>query len=174
MAMRGPDALSVRNVASEAGVSVGAVQHHFPTRAALIVGAMDAVNIRFRERLSAALSGVDSPGRRLGIFCAELASLGTEGHRDAVVWTAFASRAATDAEVRRIHEREWARTEAAVLALLTAAHPGAAIDADDAALVLATLDGIAVARGAEGDARMPAERGRRLVDALLAGFAARG
>ncbi|WP_307212551.1 TetR/AcrR family transcriptional regulator [Microbacterium testaceum] len=122
LAARGTDALSVRNVAAEAGVSVGAVQHHFPTRAKLIVGAMDAVNDRFRVRLGAALTGVVSPQTRLEIFCHELAALGPNGRDDAVVWTAFASRAATDPEVGSIHEREWARIEDAVFTLLTNAY----------------------------------------------------
>lgn len=173
LADRGPDALSVRNVATAAGVSVGAVQHHFPTRAALITGAMDAVSAGFRERLTAALVGVDSAVRRLEIFCVELAALGDDGRRDAVVWTAFASRAGTDPGIRRLHQEEWARTEAGLQALLAAAYPDARIDADDAALMLAVLDGIAVARGAEGDERMSPARGRLLIDATLARFAER-
>lgn len=170
LAARGTDALSVRNVAAEAGVSVGAVQHHFPTRAKLIVSAMDAVNDRFRVRLGAALTGVVSPQTRLEIFCHELAALGPNGRDDAVVWTAFASRAATDPEVGSIHEREWARIEDAVFTLLTDAYPRADIEQDDAAVVLAVLDGIAVARGSEGDGRMPPERGRRLIAAVLGRF----
>lgn len=170
LAARGTDALSVRNVAAEAGVSVGAVQHHFPTRAKLIVSAMDAVNDRFRVRLGAALTGVVSPQTRLEIFCHELAALGPNGRDDAVVWTAFASRAATDPEVGSIHEREWARIEDAVFTLLTNAYPRADIEQDDAAVVLAVLDGIAVARGSEGDGRMPPERGRRLIAAVLGRF----
>lgn len=173
LADRGPDALSVRNVATAAGVSVGAVQHHFPTRAALITGAMDAVTADFRERVTAALLDVDSPVRRLEMFCVELAALGDDGRRDAVVWTAFASRAGTDPGIRRLHRQEWVRTEAGLQALLTAAYPDARIDADDAALLLAVLDGIAVARGAEGDERMSSERGRRLINAALTRFADR-
>lgn len=174
LSTRGPDELSVRKVAAEAGISVGAVQHHFPTRAALIVGAMDAVTAHFRERIRVALAGVDSADERLRLFCEELAALGDVGRRDAIVWTAFASRAGTDSEVRTIHEREWQRTEQAMHTLLTDAYPESGITADDAAVLLALLDGIAVARGAEGEARMPPERGRRLIARLLSTFAGRG
>lgn len=173
LSTRGADDLSVRKVAAEAGVSVGAVQHHFPTRAALIIGAMDAVNTQFRARMRDALDGADSAEERLATFCDELACLGGTGPREAIVWTAFASRAGTDREIRAIHEAEWRQTEAAVLALLSDAYPAAEIAPDDAALVLGVLDGIAVARGAEGDGRMSADRGRRLVAAVLAPFAAR-
>lgn len=170
---RGADDLSVRKIAAEAGVSVGAVQHHFPTRAALIIGAMDAVNTQFRARMRAALAGADTAEERLATFCDELACLGGTGPREAIVWTAFASRAGTDREIRAIHEGEWRQTEAAVLALLSDAYPDAEIAPDDAALVLGVLDGIAVARGAEGDGRMSADRGRRLVAAVLAPLAER-
>ncbi|KTS03699.1 MULTISPECIES: TetR/AcrR family transcriptional regulator [Microbacterium] len=173
LSTRGADDLSVRKVAAAAGVSVGAVQHHFPTRAALIIGAMDAVTAHFHDRVGAALAGVDSAGERLSVFCEELAALGEAGRRDAIVWTAFASRAGTDPEVRAMHEREWRRTEEAVQMLLSEAYPAADITANDAGLLLAVLDGIAVARGAEGDGRMPPERGQRLVAAALAPFAAR-
>ncbi len=105
---------------------------------------------------------------------AELAALGAAGPRDAIVWTAFAARAGTDPEVRAIHEREWRRTEGAVQALLADAYPDAHISSDDAAVLLAVLDGIAVARGAEGEERMPGERGRRLVAAVLSTFGDRG
>jgi len=173
LSTRGPDDLSVRKVAAEAGVSVGAVQHHFPTRAALIIGAMDAVTAHFRDRIGVALAGADSADERLRVFCEELAALGDGGRRDAIVWTAFASRAGTDAKVRAVHEREWRRTEEAVKTLLRDAYPGARITPDDAAVLLAVLDGIAVARGAEGAERMSPERGRRLIEAVLSTFAAR-
>lgn len=174
LSTRGADDLSVRKVAAEAGVSVGAVQHHFPTRAALIIGAMDAVTAHFRARIGVALAGADSAGERLRLFCEELAALGAAGPRDAIVWTAFAARAGTDPEVRAIHEREWRHTEGAVQALLADAYPEADISSDDAAVLLAVLDGIAVARGAEGEERMPRERGRRLIAAVLSTFAGRG
>ncbi|GEB44976.1 hypothetical protein MTE01_09210 [Microbacterium testaceum] len=169
----GADDLSVRKVAAEAGVSVGAVQHHFPTRAALIIGAMDAVNALFRDRIRAALSGARSAEERLLLFCEELACLGDAGPRDAVVWTSFASRAGTDPRVREIHAKDWRVTEGFLQTLMTDAYPHADIASDDAALLLAALDGIAVARGAEGDDRMPPARGRRLVTAILETFAAR-
>ena len=169
----GADDLTVRKVAAEAGVSVGAVQHHFPTRAALIIGAMDAVNHLFMERIRSALSTATTPQERLSTFCDELACLGEAGRRDAVVWTAFASRAGTDSRVHDLHVDNWRRTEAFLQTLLADSYPNAQISGDDAALLLATLDGIAVARGAEGDHRMTSDRGRLIIAAVLATFAAR-
>jgi AcrR family transcriptional regulator len=173
LSTRGSDALSIRNVATEAGVSVGAVQHSFPTKDALIVGAMTAVNDRFRARLRTLLEAEESPEARLRVFCAEVSCVTDAGTADAAVWTSFAARASTDDEIRSIHATDWARTEDVLRQLLVAAFPASDVTADDAALVLAVTDGIAVARAAERSDRMTTERAMRLLDAALAPIAAR-
>lgn len=173
LSTRGSDALSIRNVAAEAGVSVGSVQHHFPTKDALIVGAMTAVNERFRARTRTLLEAEESPEARLRVFCVEISCVTDAGLADAVVWTSFAARASTDSDIRAIHATDWARTEDVLLRLLVAAFPHSSVTADDAALVLAVTDGIAVARAAEQSERMTTERALRLIDATLAGIATR-
>lgn len=173
LSTRGSDAVTIRNVAAEAGVSVGAVQHNFPTKDALIVGAMTAVNERFRERLRALLEHEESAERRLRVFCEEVSCLTDTGLTDAVVWTAFAARATTDSGIRSIHAADWGSTEDFLRQLLDEAYPDARVTADDAAVVLAVTDGIAVARAAEQSDRMTSERARGLLDAILAPIAAR-
>ncbi|WP_166404607.1 TetR/AcrR family transcriptional regulator [Labedella endophytica] len=173
LASRGSDALSIRNVAAQAGVSVGSVQHNFPTRDALVVGAMTAVNDRFRARVRALLEHEESAEARLRVFCSEISCVTDAGLADAVVWTSFAARASTDEDIRAIHASDWARTEDVLLRLLTDAFPDSSVTADDAALVLAVTDGIAVARAAEQSDRMTTERALRLIDATLAPIAAR-
>ncbi|PPH94157.1 TetR/AcrR family transcriptional regulator, partial [Rathayibacter sp. AY1D5] len=153
LSTRGAEHLSIRTVAAEAGVSVGAVQHHFPTKQALLAGAMARVEERFRERMRSRLEAESSAEVRLRVFCDEIACVADEDVPDAIVWTAFASRAGTDPEIRAIHTAGWSRTEDVVLELLRAAHPAASFGADDAALLLAVLDGIAVSRAAERPAR---------------------
>jgi len=173
LSTRGSDALSIRTVATEAGVSVGAVQHSFPTKDALIVGAMTAVNDRFRARLRTLLEAEESPEARLRVFCAEVSCITEAGTAAAAVWTSFAARASTDDEIRAVHATDWARTEDVLRRLLEAAYPDSDVTADDAALVLAVTDGIAVARAAEQSDRMTTERATRLLDAALAPIAAR-
>lgn len=168
---RGPEAMSVRNVAAEAGVSIGAVQHHFRTKEDLLLAAMDAVNERFIARLGSLLTDTDDPKDRVRRFLHEIA-LGPESEKaddtsEAIVWTVFAARASVDPAIRAVHSEAWARVEEVVLGLLNEAYPDAAVTPDDAALVLAVTDGIAVARAAEGTGRMSRERGERLVDAVL-------
>ena len=172
---RGPEALSIRNVAAVARVSIGAVQHHFRTRDALIIGAMTAVNDRFRARVRLRLEAEPSATGRVRIFCEELACATDTGTDlvDAIVWTAFAARASTDAGVRAIHAEDWALTESAMLRLLTEAHPDSGVTPDDAALLLAVLDGIAVARAAEQSSRMTTSRAITLIDAALASITGR-
>ncbi|WP_181136556.1 TetR/AcrR family transcriptional regulator, partial [Rathayibacter sp. AY1G9] len=111
LSTRGAEHLSIRTVAAEAGVSVGAVQHHFPTKQALLAGAMARVEERFRERMRSRLEAEPSAEVRLRIFCDEIACVADEDVPDAIVWTAFASRAGTDPEIRAIHTAGWSRTD---------------------------------------------------------------
>lgn len=127
LSTRGADQLSIRTVAAEAGVSVGAVQHHFPTKQALLTGAMARVEERFRLRLQARFEQEPSPEARLRVFCEAIACVEDADVADAVVWTAFASRAGTDPEIRALHTAAWSHTEDVVLELLRAARPSASL-----------------------------------------------
>ncbi|NRG40010.1 TetR family transcriptional regulator [Rathayibacter sp. VKM Ac-2804] len=167
LSTRGADQLSIRTVAAEAGVSVGAVQHHFPTKQALLTGAMARVEERFRLRLQARFEQEPSPEARLRVFCEAIACVEDADVADAVVWTAFASRAGTDPEIRALHTAAWSHTEDVVLELLRAARPSASLSPDDAALLLAVLDGIAVARAAEQSPRLSPTRARALITRTL-------
>jgi AcrR family transcriptional regulator len=172
LATRGPDALSIRNVASAAGVSVGAVQHHFGTKEKLLQAAMLTVEQRFASRIADLLRDDPSPESRLRAFCVEIAGLGNDDITEVVVWTVFAARSAVDNSIRQHHVSSWRHTEDVLRALIEAAYPQAATDAgDSAALLLAVLDGIAVSRAAERSARLPVDRGIRILDQALSGIA---
>lgn len=174
LSTRGADALTIRNVAAEAGVSVGAVQHHFATRDALIVAAMTTVNERFIARMHGLIAEEPSAEVRLRVFCRELAAIGSGDLSEAIVWNAFAARAGTDPEIRALHAANWADTEHFILQLLAAAYPSSNVTADDAALVLAVADGIAVARAAEQSDRVNPERAEKLLERVLDAIARRG
>lgn len=174
LSTRGADALTIRNVAAEAGVSVGAVQHHFATRDALIVAAMTTVNERFIARMRELIAQEPSAEVRLRIFCRELAAIGSGDLTEAIVWNAFTARAGTHADIRALHAANWAGTEYFILQLLTGAYPNSDATADDAALLLAVADGIAVARAAEQSDRMTPERAERLIEGVLDAIARRG
>ena len=64
VATYGPDTTTVRNVAAEAEVSVGAVQHHYRTKEELLVAAMTAAGDEFRQlavERTGAVQGRDRP-----------------------------------------------------------------------------------------------------------------
>lgn len=173
LSSRGDESVSIRNVAAEAGVSTGSVQHHFPTKEDLIVGAMTAVNEQFRDRVMRLMESEESPEARLRVFCTQISCITEAGLHEAIIWTAFASRSSTDPEIRALHVQNWQRTEQVLHGLLLAAFPASEVTADDAALVLAVADGIAVARAAEQADRMTTERSERLIRAAIAPIAAR-
>src|SRR4028119_311297 len=58
----GYEGISIRRVATAAGVSIGAVQHHFATKDALLAAAMDRVSQQFRERLERRIAPGAGPG----------------------------------------------------------------------------------------------------------------
>ena len=64
----GYQSATTRRVAREAGVSLGAVAHHFPTRSVLMSATLGEVTLRVTDSIEAGLSGsadTDAPGRLL-------------------------------------------------------------------------------------------------------------
>lgn len=169
----GSDGVTVRTVAAAAGVSVGAVQHHFATKDALLIAGMERVDERFRRRLGLRLAEESTARDRLLVFCRSIACIDDDDLTDAIVWTAFAARGCTDATIRSTHAARWAETEDFTLLLLADAYPDSDMGADDAALLLAVVDGIAVARAAEQNDRMAPARALLLIEKVLDGLAGR-
>ncbi len=66
-AERGAEAVSLRHVAAEAGVSTGMVQHYFRTKDEMLLFALDAVSERTRARLGDDDAGV-GPSPAPGAF----------------------------------------------------------------------------------------------------------
>jgi TetR/AcrR family transcriptional regulator, transcriptional repressor of bet genes len=62
MATRGLDAVSLREVAGEAGVSMGRVQHYFPTKDAMILHACEAMAAAAYEQVVGTRTAGDSDG----------------------------------------------------------------------------------------------------------------
>ncbi|WAP50702.1 TetR family transcriptional regulator C-terminal domain-containing protein [Arthrobacter sp. ATA002] len=161
---RGIEEVSIRNVAAAAGVSVGAVQHHYKTKDELLMAAMDQVSEAFVADVTAVLDP-DAPARsNLEAVCRILGSVDAESRPASVIWLAYASKAATSDAVARAHRQSWRLMEQGLTALLQRLDP--AFGADDAALLMAFLDGLAVARATESD-RMTPERAQRLLDRFL-------
>lgn len=166
---QGFEGISVRKVATRAGVSIGAVQHHFPTKDAMLTAAMDRAAERFQEQIDRRITVDAAPGEILRTVA--LGLLATEPGADVgtVLWVARLARAAVDPATATTHAREWSQIAELLEGLLAAAVPElpAGRVADEAAMLLALLDGLAVSVLREPE-RMPAERAERLLDAHLA------
>src|ERR1043165_7758903 len=96
LAEHGREVSTVGFIAAEAGISRGAVQHHFRTREALILGALEHM---FAERVALldAMPERDGPARIHAVVSDRVEAIGGELFRAALqVWTV----AAADPEVR--------------------------------------------------------------------------
>jgi TetR/AcrR family transcriptional repressor of bet genes len=152
---QGVDRLRVRAVAQEAGVSVGAVQHAYPTRSQMVHAAMDHVSARFTARLLEVVDVARPAQENLLAVCRMLAGVEDSARPAAVVWLAFTSLACTDPTLAQAHRSAWKTLEDGLGQLLARLNP--TTTADDAAELLALLDGLAIARATEPE-RMTAER----------------
>lgn len=105
---RGLEGISVRHVATEAGVTAGMVQHWFPTKDDLMQAAMTAARDRYAARMVAATADlVDDPPvpMLLRTMLGVMLPLDDEGRRDARVALAFQGYASTRPEVAaRLHD----------------------------------------------------------------------
>ena len=168
----GYEGISIRRVATAAGVSIGAVQHHFATKDALLGAAMHRVSQQFQERLDRRIAPGAGPPEVLRAVADELVSTGEERRPASVIWLVRMARAAVHEPTAEVHRREWQQVEDLLAQLVAAARPDLAEQAvrDEATVLLALLDGLAGAVAVE-PGRVPAERAEALVarhlDALL-------
>ena len=163
----GLEAVSVRRLAERAGVSIGAVQHHFPTKDALLLAAMEHVSAAFGADLLARLHPGAAPAEGLRTLALRLVGLEEGDRATTAVWLAFVARAVVDEPTAQVHRREWRQVEEMIAAGLSAAAPHRPAPADDAAGLLALLDGLAIAVAVEPE-RMPPARAARIVEVHLA------
>ncbi|MCK7622771.1 TetR/AcrR family transcriptional regulator [Streptomyces sp. RS10V-4] len=96
---RGVDGVSLRDVAAEAGVSLGRVQHYFRTKDDLLLYALRNINRlateRIRQRIEA-LEDEPTPRTVLRACCAGMLPLDAESRAGLLVGAAYYSRAVHD------------------------------------------------------------------------------
>ncbi|WP_062431237.1 TetR/AcrR family transcriptional regulator [Herbidospora daliensis] len=87
----------MREIAAEAGVTTGTLQHHFATKDDLLLFALDHHCRRCADRLKArSAQDLPSPRRALAAIVTELLPLDDDRAAETSVAKAFVSRAATD------------------------------------------------------------------------------
>lgn len=181
IAAGGIEKATVRTVAGEAGVSIGAVQHHFPTKAAMLTAAMEAISAAVTadiEDYLVALDPVGTPAEEAGQAASVLrhlalllCSIREDDLTAAGIWLDFVALSRVTPELAEIHARTWTQLRERMSELIAAAHPGHPDPEAAAGWALATFDGIAVARVTEPQF-MTGTRAAALAERTLAAIAA--
>ena len=168
IAEQGLEAATVRRVASRAGVSPGLVQHHYPTKQAMLLAAMATVEAAVQQRLRT-LDQNDPASVQLQNLIPQILPLDAARAAEARVWLAFTARAAVDPVIAAAHASSWQQLENAIAQLLAAHsgddHPDPLVR-DRAAILLAGLDGLAATAVSE-PRRLPIARIEILGDRML-------
>jgi len=149
-AREGLDGATVRDVAAEAGVSAGMVQHHFRTRDEMLRFACEFMVERTRVRIGALIASMPEPVSSrmiLGAMFREMLPLDDERRNGIRVWMAFLARAVVEPGLEAFMRETHIGTHATIVRLLREAEeagdlrPG--VDIDEAAMGLfAVTDGL--------------------------------
>lgn len=89
----GLEAVTMRRVAAEAGVSLGQVQHYFASKDELLMVTLELISEQFTRRTGAAPAG-ESPRERARALLVQMLPLDEERSGEARVGVAFLARAA--------------------------------------------------------------------------------
>jgi AcrR family transcriptional regulator len=119
--MHGHEGVSIRRISAEAGVSIGLINHHFPSKTGLIADAYETLARSLRESVHAqADREAASPRERLsGFFQASFSP--TLVDPDVFnVWVVFWGMAAHDPEIQAVHDRTYEDYRAVLESLLGA------------------------------------------------------
>lgn len=143
VADRGLDQVSVREVAAEGGVSIGTVQHYFPTKDDMLAAAFSEVVDRIRARLTAVPLGPDVR-RNLTAVLRELLPLDERREREVRIQLAFAARAAIAPDLAEIQRTVLAELHAGLVEAFVAAGLAMAPARLAAHLAIGTVDGLAL------------------------------
>lgn len=164
-------AVSVRSVAAQAGLSVGAMRHSAASQGELLAFAMQVLSDRVVERIAQRASGpADVDG--LTEVCCELLPLDADRLAEAAVWFELVALARTDPSLRRLsrasHEGIGTFACSVAAALLPEATKPVRVDHEGARLH-ALLDGLAL-HGVLHPDRVDVDGVREIVRAHLRGL----
>lgn len=159
-------ALTMRRVADRAGISLGNLQHYFPTRLALVEALLEAVGARLRAQFGARVRQVTSPRERVEAAVDALIENVTAEDRFVPMWEIW-SMATHDPSLARIVDRAYARLFTECAALIAEADPR--VSAGDAIsrarLIVALVEGAGFFAAPR---RLPAKEREAFMDALRA------
>jgi AcrR family transcriptional regulator len=99
LADRGYEAVRLKDIAVEAGVTTGALQHYWENRESLLEEAFEQVSVDLLDRWAAVTKDVPDPWDRIVALVEQLASA-PDVRRHCSLWTEFASAAGRHAFLR--------------------------------------------------------------------------
>lgn len=168
-ASRGLHDVGLREIAAEAGVSLGALQHHFPSKDEVLLATLAMVGQEAERRVRARLAHLDgrpSPETVVRETLAEMLPLTPDSRTGLLVHVAYLARAVHDPRLRAGTAGGLGPLRDLLAAMLRrAGRPAADRDPDSAAMTLICLaDGVTnyVLLGT-----LTPDEGRRLVDTHL-------
>ena len=145
----GLDRASVRNVAREAGLSMGSLRHYSGSQTELLAFAMRLVTERARHRIQALDLSCVGPRRAIERVLLEVLPLDAERRAEAEVWLALTGKALVDPTLHALRDeaddglRELCGWSVRVLVESGEAVPGLDVDLETERLH-AVIDGLAV------------------------------
>ncbi|MEU3567552.1 TetR/AcrR family transcriptional regulator [Kitasatospora sp. NPDC036755] len=125
----GLEGVTLRDVATRAEVSMGAVQRCFRTKDEMLLFALAHVGERVAERVRNRLAAgpAQSAADELGLVAGEVALLREEHRAEARIWLAFVAGAAVDPALATTLRRSYTALEELLVRLVTQAAGGAEV-----------------------------------------------
>jgi len=176
LARSGYEAVRLKDIAAEAGVTTGALQYYWETREALLEQAFEQVSIDLLDRWRSATSDVDDPWDQIVVLVEQLAAA-PDVRRHCSLWTEFAVVAGRNRFMRpgfrSIYDNWRNLLTRAVNAGVESSQFNPQMPTDDIVTVLLThMDGCELQLAADIDV-MSGNEIRRLTLALASGLLGR-
>ena len=115
----GHDGASVRSISAEAGVSIGLINHHFPSKSGLVAEAYDTLASSLqRSLLAQAENSRVSPRERLSLFFRASFAPDLLDPELFNVWVVFWSMVTHSKEIRVVHDRTYGQYRSVLEGLL--------------------------------------------------------
>lgn len=166
IASRGLSAASLREIASAAGWTTGALTHYFPDKRALLRFTLET-SLAHRRARGAARDGLP-PDEALRASLVDALPVDEESRLHWIVTLAFCAQAAGDPELAEVQQDAYREFRAALAERVRAAGRATADGAlAEAERLIAVLDGVSL-QALFDPASWPAARQRAAIDAALA------
>ncbi|WP_207931228.1 TetR/AcrR family transcriptional regulator [Streptomyces sp. 8K308] len=178
IARAGMEAVSLRDVAAEADVSMGAVQRCFRTKEEMLLFALQDISAQVTERADERIAADEAPraaGTLLAHTLAEMALVDAESAARARVWLAFVAHAPTSERLSAVLHETYARLHELIAWLIgygqRTGEIAGDVDADrEARELVALADGLTVrAVAGHGEPEEALAMLRERVERLLVG-----